>query len=220
MRYLFILLLIANIAFFVWLQRFSPAVKKPFAAVDEGVKALQLVAEVKDNKSNDSHTVNSVEINDDVQQICYSAGPFDIEANVHAAAETLEPLVLKSNIRKITTTQEAGYWVYLPALSSRAEALKKGRELATAYVKDYYVVTSGDNENSISLGLYREPYNADNRIAELSKKGFNVKKEIRIEQWPEFWLDFSVTEPQLTVLPDLKQTYPDISQNEVICKNN
>ena len=100
MRYLFILLLIANIAFFVWLQRFSPAVKKPFAAVDEGVKALQLVAEVKDNKSNDSHTVNSVEINDDVQQICYSAGPFDIEANVHAAAETLEPLVLKSNIRK------------------------------------------------------------------------------------------------------------------------
>lgn len=219
MRYLFILLLIANIAFFVWMQRFSPVVKKPFTAVDEGVKALQLVAEANGGKQSDSTSANVVEINDDIQQICFSAGPFDIEANVHAAAETLEPLVLKTNIRKITTTQEAGYWVYLPALSSRAEALKKGRELAAAYVKDYYVVTSGDNENSISLGLYREPFNADNRIAELSKKGFDVKKEIRIEQWPEFWLDFSVTETQLTGLPDLKQTYPDISQNEVICKN-
>lgn len=219
MRYLFILLLIANIAFFVWMQRFSPVVKKPFTAVDEGVNPLQLVAEVNGGKQSDSTPANVVEINDDIQQICFSAGPFDIEANVHAAAETLEPLVLKTNIRKITTTQEAGYWVYLPALSSRAEALKKGRELAAAFVKDYYVVTSGDNENSISLGLYREPFNADNRIAELSKKGFDVKKEIRIEQWPEFWLDFSVTETQLTGLPDLKQTYPDISQNEVICKN-
>jgi hypothetical protein len=70
------------------------------------------------------------------------------------------------------------------------------------------------------LGLYREPYNADNRIAELSKKGFQVSKEIRIEQWPEFWLDYSVTEAQAANLPNLKDTYPDISQNEVICKSN
>jgi len=54
----------------------------------------------------------------------------------------------------------------------------------------------------------------------LSKKGFQVNKEIRIEQWPEFWLDFSVTESQLASLPDLKDTYTDISQNEVICKTN
>lgn len=219
MRYLFILLLIANIAFFVWIQRFSPITKVPFTAVDEGITPLQLVADVSDKNSN-TEPVAAAEINDDIQQICFSAGPFDIEANVHAAAETINPLVLKTNIRKITTTQEAGYWVYLPALSSRAEALKKGRELAAAFVKDYYVVTSGDNENSISLGLYREPYNADNRIAELSKKGFKVNKEIRIEQWPEFWLDFSATETQLSTLPDLKQTYPDISQNEVICRSH
>lgn len=219
MRYIFILLLIANIAFFVWIQRFSPVVSKPFSAVDQGVKSLQLVAEIDDGKAA-TPVQKPVEINEDVQQVCFSAGPFDIEANVHAAAETIEPLVLKTNIRKITTTQEAGYWVYLPALSSRAEALKKGRELAAAYVKDYYVVTSGDNENSISLGLYREPYNADNRIVELSKKGFKVNKEIRIEQWPEFWLDFSVTEQQRSNLPNLKESYPDISQNEVICKSN
>jgi len=220
MRYLFILLLMANIAFFVWTQRLSPAVKSTFKAVDEGVTSLQLLSEITPQKNQTEPVFNSQQINDDVKQMCFSVGPFDIEANVHAAAETLNPLVLKTNIRKITTTQEAGYWVYLPALSSRTEALRKGRELAAAFVKDYYVVTSGDNENSISLGLYREPYNADNRIAELSKKGFKVNKEIRIEQWPEFWLDYSVTESQRQNIPSLKDTYPDISQNEVICKNN
>ncbi len=220
MRYFFIILLMANIAFFVWTKRLSPPTKKTFTAVDEGITQLQLVAELGTDEIKTETVSNAVEINDDVQQMCFSVGPFDLEANIHSASETLNPLVLKTNIRKITTTQEAGYWVYLPALSSRAEALKKGRELAAAFVKDYYVVTSGDNENSISLGLYREPYNADNRINELSKKGFQVNKEIRIEQWPEFWLDYSATETQLTTLPDLKATFPDISQNEVICKSN
>ena len=221
MRYFFIVLLLANIAFFVWTQRLSPQPVSTFKVVDDGVKKLDLIAEVNPEKAPEyNQTEAGANLNAGVQQLCFSAGPFDVEANVHAAKEALDPLVLKTNIRQITTTQEAGYWVYLPALSSRAEALKKGRELAAAFVKDYYVVTSGDNENSISLGLYREPFNADNRIAELSKKGFQVNKEIRIEQWPEFWLDFSVTESQLAALPDLKVTYTDISQNEVICKTN
>ncbi len=220
MRYLFIIFLLANVAFFVWAKRLSPQPKSTFKVVDEGVTKLALIAEAEPEKNLANNIDTTTSLNTNIQQMCYSAGPFDVEANVHAAKESLEQVVLKTNIRKITTTQEAGYWVYLPALASRAEALKKGRELAAAFVKDYYVVTSGDNENSISLGLYREPYNADSRIAELSKKGFNVNKEIRIEQWPEFWLDFSVTESQLNSLPDLKDTYQDISQNEVICKAN
>ena len=222
MRYLFITLLLANIAFFVWSQRLTPQAKSNFETVDQGVTKLQLITEIEPNKnkSNESQTNLNLNNDNDLQQLCYSAGPFDVEANVHAAQENLNQVVLKSNIRKITTTQEAGYWVYLPALASRAEALKKGRELASAFVKDYYVVSSGDNENSISLGLYRETYNADNRIAELSSKGFKVSKEIRIEQWPEFWLDFSISETQIDVLPDLKDTYQDISQNKVICKVN
>lgn len=222
MRYLFITLLMANIAFFVWSQRMTPQTKSDFKVVDQGMTKLQLISEIEPQKNtnNPPTTLNNSNLNGDIQQLCYSAGPFDVEANVHAAQETLNQVVLKTNIRKITTTQEAGYWVYLPALASRTEALKKGRELAAAFVKDYYVVTSGDNENSISLGLYREPYNADNRIAELSTKGFKVNKEIRIEQWPEFWLDFSISETQTDKLPNLKDTYPDISQNEVICKSN
>jgi len=212
----------ANIAFFVWSQRMTPQTKSDFKVVDQGMTKLQLISEIEPQKNtnNPPTTLNNSNLNGDIQQLCYSAGPFDVEANVHAAQETLNQVVLKTNIRKITTTQEAGYWVYLPALASRTEALKKGRELAAAFVKDYYVVTSGDNENSISLGLYREPYNADNRIAELSTKGFKVNKEIRIEQWPEFWLDFSISETQTDKLPNLKDTYPDISQNEVICKSN
>lgn len=224
MRYLFIVLLLLNIGFFIWLERFSVSPKKSFTAVDPGAQSLVLLSELNDSESVANTAIDNVSTADnraseeDMNLSCYAAGPYNDEAVVLTAAETIRPQVLKSNIRRLTTTQEAGYWVYIPALPSRAEALKKGRELAAAFVKDYYVVTSGNNENSISLGLYREPYNADNRVNQLKQKGFAVEKETRLEQWPEFWLDFSLSEAS-EFDPQTLET-DDIAVNEIICPGN
>lgn len=206
----------ANIGFYVWSQKLSTPQTHKFTPNDPGTEKLKLLSELPKT------TIRTPEatVSTSVQQICYSAGPFDSEATIQATEELITPLVLKSSVRKLTTTQEAGYWVYLPAMPTRAEALAKGRELAAAKVKDYYVVTAGNHENTVSLGLYREQYNADNRITELTRKGFAVQKEVRIEQWPEFWLDYSVTEEQLPQIPDLSTENPGISSNEVSCQNS
>ncbi len=221
MRYLFIALLLLNIGFFIWLERFSATPQKTFTAVDPGTQSLVLLSELDDNSlSNDSTTesLNTNQVDETINLRCFAAGPYTEEATVLTAAENIKPQVLKSNIRRLTTTQEAGYWVYIPALPSRQEALKKGRELAAAFVKDYYVVTSGNNENSISLGLYREPFNADNRVNQLKQKGFAVEKETRLEQWPEFWLDFSLGEDSEFDPQTLDSE--DIEVNEIICPDN
>lgn len=223
MRYIFILLLLLNLGFYIWVERFTVVPKENFIAVDPGVNKLALLSE--NNTSSSSASGNSLPSQaltaNNSQSIlnfrCFAAGPYDNEATIQSAVEHIKANVLKSSVRRLTTTQEAGYWVYLPALPSRKEALKKGRELAAAFVKDYYVVTSGNNENSISLGLYREPFNADNRVAELNSKGFQVEKEIRLEQWPEFWLDFSISEDSEFNHEQLTQMQTDISVNEVIC---
>ncbi|KAA3640356.1 MAG: SPOR domain-containing protein [Proteobacteria bacterium] len=222
MRYIFIVLLLLNIGFFIWVERFSAPPKKDFVAVDSGAESLLLLSEI--DSSSQSNTTDRLtnedrnQVTDSMNLRCFAAGPYDDEATVLATAESIKSQVLKTTIRRLTTTQEAGYWVYIPALPSRQEALKKGRELAAAFVKDYYVVTSGNNENSISLGLYREIFNADNRVNQLKQKGFAVEKETRLEQWPEFWLDFSLGvdsafDPQIL-------NSPDINVNEIICPSN
>lgn len=217
MRYFFLILLFGNIGFFVWSQRVAEPVRPAFTANDPGTTAIKLLSELNTpSPETPKETVAEQPVS--VQQICFSAGPYSNEAAVLTVQEALTPLVLKTSIREITTTQEAGYWVYLPAMPTRADALAKGRELAAAKVRDYYVVTAGNHENTVSLGLYRESFNADNRIAELSRKGFDVQKEVRIEQWPEFWLDFSITEEQRPDLPDL--TDETVSSNEVICQSS
>jgi hypothetical protein len=226
MRYLFILLLLFNLGFFIWVERYTAAPKKNFTATDPGVTELVLLS---DNNKSDSNILADAPVmpvnsgnnsGTDLNFKCYAAGPYENEAGIQSAIEQIKSEVLKYSTRRLTTTQEAGYWVYLPALPSRKEALKKGRDLAAAYVKDYYVVTSGNNENSISLGLYREPFNADNRVTELNSKGFQVEKEIRLEQWPEFWLDFSINEDSEMNVDELSDTNTDIKVNEVICAQN
>ena len=219
MRYVFLILLMGNIGFYVWSQKLSTPQHKSFTATDPGTNKLKLLSELPKAPARQSEPTPNATVASTVNQICYSAGPFDSEASIQATEELITPLVLKTSVRKLTTTQEAGYWVYLPAMPTRTEALAKGRELAAAKVKDYYVVTAGNHENTVSLGLYREQYNADNRITELTRKGFAVQKEVRIEQWPEFWLDYSITEEQLGGMPDLTTENPDISSNEVICQN-
>lgn len=226
MRYLFILLLLLNLGFYIWVERFTTVPKENFVAVDPGATKLALLSENKVSTpmvSGDSLPNQDIAVNNPQSELnfrCFAAGPYDSEATIQNAVEQVKANVLKSSVRRLTTTQEVGYWVYLPVLPSRKEALKKGRELAAAFVKDYYVVTSGNNENSISLGLYREPFNADNRVAELNSKGFQVEKEIRLEQWPEFWLDFSVSEDSQFNTEHLTQIQANISVNEVTCPQN
>ncbi|WP_154224182.1 hypothetical protein [Marinicella rhabdoformis] len=208
----------SNIGFYVWSQKLSAPQNKSFTATDPGIIKLKLLSELPKAPIRTLEPAPKNTAATTVNQICYSAGPFDSEASILATEELITPLVLKTSVRKLTTTQEAGYWVYLPAMPTRAEALAKGRELAAAKVKDYYVVTAGNHENTVSLGLYREQYNADNRITELTRKGFAVQKEVRIEQWPEFWLDYSITDEQLGALPELATD--TISSNEVSCQNS
>jgi len=219
MRTIFILLLFANLGFFIWHNRFAEKpVQYEFLATDPGVPKLELLSE-NDPQPNDTWQEPDEETAvASINQLCFSVGPFGTEADLQPAVDQLTPLVLKTRIRKMTTTQEAGYWVYLPALASRQDALRAGRALSAANVRDYYVVTTGDRENTVSLGLYRQPFNADNRIAELQAKGFDVKKEIRLEQWPEFWLDYSATDEQLSDIPDLTINNPDLQQNNVSCE--
>ncbi len=59
-------------------------------------------------------------------------------------------------------------------------------------MRDYYVVTAGDQQNTISLGLFRDQGNAERRRAEIAALGFVPKVNPRTEDLPSYWLDFAL----------------------------
>ncbi len=206
MRWLFFVMLAANLAFFAWLRQQPMPEPLRFAATDPNVPGLRLLSEAEpvnrspewqNPASNDNNAVSPV------VPVCFRTGPFASQAAINQVLEPLQDFVIKTRTRRETASQEAGYWVFLPATDTRAEALKAARRLSQAGVRDYYVVTAGAHENTVSLGLYRDKDNAMARLESLLQRGFDAQWEARLEQWPEYWLDVAVASDQADKLPQL-----------------
>ncbi len=202
-RALFILLLALNIGGAVWLafaHRPGPAA---LPATDPGVPRLVLLSERDDDDAESAELASAPESKADLaHDRCRTLGPFPTQADTRAAMNVLTPLTKRIRIREATATQARGYWVYLPAMTSREDALGVARTLSSKGVRDYYVVTAGDQQNTISLGLFRDQGNAERRRAEIGALGFKPQLSARTEELPVYWLDFALAgaEP-----PDLRQ---------------
>ncbi|HET9818695.1 MAG TPA: SPOR domain-containing protein [Rhodanobacteraceae bacterium] len=125
-------------------------------------------------------------------EACTTLGPFMTTIDMRTAMQTLSPHVVRIQYREEQLSRSHGYWVYLPAAATREAALDEARRLAARDIHDYYVVTAGDTQNTISLGLFNDEANANKRLAMVTKAGFPARLEQRIETEPAYWLDYSV----------------------------
>lgn len=186
-RVLFMLLLALNIGGAGWIA-FAPTQAAVIAPpTDPGVAALVLLSE-RDSDKATSATAAGVASSTDV---CTTLGPFPTQSDMRAVLNVLTPQVKRIQYRNARSTQSRGYWVFLAAMNTREEALGVARALSAKGVRDYYVVTAGDQQNTVSLGLFREQGNAERRRAEISAMGFNPELIQRTEELPVYWIDFA-----------------------------
>ncbi|HET6432990.1 SPOR domain-containing protein [Dyella sp.] len=120
---------------------------------------------------------------------CVALGPFASLQALRSARAALAGESARSRSRQEQSQQSRGWWVYLPAESSRPAALAQAQRLADAGITDYFVVSSGDQPNTISLGLFKDPANARKRRDQLQAAGFTAQMSERVESVPEYWLD-------------------------------
>jgi cell division septation protein DedD len=192
-RILFLLMLALNIGVGCWLYFAPHPHAHAFAATDPGVAKLVLLSE-RDHgsESNAAELASPPESAADLKNdTCTSVGPFATQADMRAALNALTPLVVRIQYREAHATETRGYWVYLRAQSSREQALALARQLSTKGVRDYYVVTAGDQQNTVSLGLFRDQGNADKRRNEIAALGFTPEVTARTEELPVYWIDFA-----------------------------
>jgi len=125
---------------------------------------------------------------------CLAIGPFDTPQDLRNARTALTGPGVRMRSRQEQTTEARAWWVYLPAPGTRAQALGLARRLEAAHVGDYFVMSSGDQPNAISLGLFKDPGNARKRRDEVTTAGFAAQIQERTEQVPEYWLDLVVAD--------------------------
>ena len=190
LRLLFVLLSALNIAVGAWLLLGQPY-RHVGGVTDPGVASLQLLSETSAaEESAPAVGQPATPVLDTSQGYrCMALGPFDTPQDLRRARQALESQVARMRSRQEQTSQPSAWWVHLPAATSRARALQQARQLAAKNINDYFVVGSGDQANTVSLGLFRDPANARKRLDQVVAAGFPARMSERSESVPEYWLD-------------------------------
>jgi len=196
LRLLFVLLTALNIAVGAWLLLGQPYARGGTPS-DPGVAELRLLSELPEPgpaATAASPAPAMVMPSRNLSYSCLALGPFATPQDLRNARQALSAQATRMRSRQEQASQTSGWWVYLPAAGSRAQALAVARQLAARNIDDYFVVSSGDQPNTISLGLFKDPANARKRRDEVTAAGFPARMSERSESVPEYWLDLVVAD--------------------------
>lgn len=205
LRLLFLLLLALNLGAGAWLLFGRVPAPLPPPPSDPGVTALRLLSEAPPRSpppasngpvaapaATASATAPAGTSARPAAETCATLGAFTTTVDMRAAMAALAPHVARIQYRQEPLSRSHGFWVYLPATPTREAALDEARKLAAKGVSDYYVVTAGDAQNTVSLGLYDSESNAQKRMAAVQKLGFPAKVKQRVDTEPAYWVDYAV----------------------------
>jgi hypothetical protein len=190
-RALVVLLLVMNLGVAVWWFLRPEHEPRRHAPTEPAVAALELLSELETRSVVGELAEAPQPIAPNADAVCQRIGPFLTQADLRRAVGALTPVVQRIQFRETRARASRGYWVYMPAQASRDAALATARELAARGLRDYYVVTAGDRQNTISLGLFREISNARQRQADVQAMGFSAELGERTEEIPQYWVDIA-----------------------------
>ncbi|WP_233843630.1 SPOR domain-containing protein [Dyella sp. 2HG41-7] len=210
LRLLFVLLIALNIAVGAWLLLGQNEAHRSFAN-DPGVPKLKLLSELPPPATTVAHAASSTPSAatsasspavaasnaltpaspnaNALSYTCMALGPFATQEDLRIVRNELGAQTLRMRARQEQITESRGWWVYLPPSPSHAAALAQARQLGARNIQDYFVVGSGDNQNTVSLGLFKDPANARKRRDDIVAAGFPAQMSERTETVPEYWLD-------------------------------
>jgi len=214
-RAVFLFLILANVAFFVWARYLSPA--------DPGVDTAPLGRQIEPQKLRILAPGEAPVAQPKPAAVPAAPPPVAAVASASAAPaapaappkppaaaavaacmewgsftlfdapraeKALEPLALGTRLGQRRTEEQAGWWVFMPPQGSRQLALKKAAELKARGVEDYFVVQEeGPLRWALSLGVFRNEDAAQARLAALRSQGVRTAQVgPRETTVPKVWL--------------------------------
>ena len=184
MRTLFLLLVLANLAFYAW-WRYGP----PADAADPAPLARQIEPEKLKVVPASELPPAAAAAPAKKTLACLEWGSFTL-ADAARAQQALEPLALGGRLAQRRTEELAGWWVFIPPQGSRQGALKKGAELRDLGIDDYFIVQEeGEHRWALSLGVFRSEEAAQARLTALRMRGVrSARVGPRETVVPKVWL--------------------------------
>lgn len=197
MKYIFIALVIANIAYAVsQLLVADPAKSEASIAPpsDRVLNNLQTLAErnekIKEAKKpaqkKAPEIVSETSSGGDARQ-CKLIGPFAELLHAEYLVEQLTSLGVAAELKHIEIMDGKNYWVYLKPEMSEKEALRRLYEIQAKSI-DSYIIPSGELANGISFGQFSDEKEAREKVNQIRDQGYSVEIKEIPKSHSEVWV--------------------------------
>lgn len=214
MKYLFALLLLANVVFYLWestrgsdvgiathelklppsagerivLIEELPAVpKKPAAPKPATPPPEPVVAETEKPAEPLTTTVDSAPAKQ-ADPTCYWLGPYENDASARKALAGLPPLLNNAEVRRHSGEMPDGYWVLYPKAESMELARVNRQMLMDKGVRDLWVFDKGELQGAISLGLFKSRERANLAAEHFQAQSIAVEVRPRMVRREAPWI--------------------------------
>jgi cell division protein FtsN len=218
MRALCLLLILANVLYFIWsqmidvqvnaLDRAPPRVADPPPRIVLAQEASEPAEETESTTPQEirdvvpprvapvqSPTQNAARVTDSSQFTCTSVGPFADLAEATQAQAALRGAGFEPRQRMEQGELWVGYWVSVQNLVDRAAADSAMQTLQGNGITDVYLMPGGDPNYTLSLGVFSDYQRAQRRAEQLEALGFEPQIEDRKRAGSVYWLDVDLPEP-------------------------
>jgi len=122
---------------------------------------------------------------------CYAANGIETHSAARSVANWFTSKGLNAREQTRSAQESIFYEVYVPPLKTRVSADKEMDRMRTDGFVDIMRINSGELENGISVGAYRQLGNAERRVKNLRAKGYQVEFKPRDKTRTTYWVAIS-----------------------------
>ena len=136
---------------------------------------------------------------------CTSVGPFRELSQAATAAAALRTSGYQPLQRVAEGEIWIGYWVYIGAIPTEAEANAILARMRAEGITDSYVIPNSDSGNLVSLGVFSEISGVGRRRDQVRALGFEPQVVDRTRRATVYWIDVTLAEDQALDFEALQQ---------------
>ena len=119
---------------------------------------------------------------------CYAVNGIENHASARSVANWFTSRGLTAREQTRSAQESIFYEVYAPPLNTRAAVDEEMRRMREDGFVDIMRINSGELENGISVGAYRQLGNAERRVKNLRAKGYQVEFKPRDKTRTTYWV--------------------------------
>jgi hypothetical protein len=195
MRNLLLLLLLANVLYFLW-GRFTDEGEQPGVAVVTEAQlgpplALTEAVPAESEANVDAMPGSGIpsELAAVTGRSCVSIGPFRENSDAEAALAEFEANDMRASLRTTEGELFVGHWVQIRDIADRATADEMLKKLQEGGLGEAYMVRTDEEGIKISLGLFGDMSGAEKTELEAKSMGLPADISSRMREATVFYVD-------------------------------